>query len=58
MSFLRLATVLFPHWRVGEDTIRRALRGRGYFRRIARAKPPLSDVNRQIRLQWARDHVN
>lgn len=47
-SFLHLAKVAFPQWEVGEDTIRRALRAKGYFRRIARAKPPLSDANRKI----------
>jgi transposase len=39
-------------------TIRRALRKRGFCRRVARRKPPISEVNRLARLAWAEEHVN
>jgi transposase len=56
-SYLRLATKVFPHWGVGEYAIRSSLRRAGYRRYIALAKPPLSEANRQKRLDWAREHI-
>jgi len=58
ISYLRLATDPFAHWGVSEHVIRRALERRGYTRRIARAKPPLTERTMAIRLQWALEHVN
>jgi Transposase len=37
--------------------VRNALRNAGFSRRVARHKPPLSERNRQARLQWAIKHV-
>jgi DDE superfamily endonuclease/Transposase len=38
--------------------IRYALRKAGFFRRTARRKPPISEQNRQKRLQFALEHLN
>jgi transposase len=38
--------------------VRTALRNAGFARRVARRKPPISETNRQRRLQWAIEHVN
>jgi transposase len=48
----------FSHWHVTQFSIGRALRARGYTRRVALAKPPLSEENKRIRLQWAQEHVH
>jgi transposase len=37
--------------------IRRALQKRGYYRRVARRKPPISEPNRLARLEWAQKHI-
>jgi transposase len=37
--------------------IRRALRKRGYHRRVARRKPPISEKNRLARMEWAEEHL-
>ena len=42
----------------GVEAIKYALKSRGYKRFPARSKPPLSDANRQQRLQWAQEHKN
>ena len=57
MSWLALAQH-FSEWNVSEYPIRYALSGAGYTRRVALAKPPLSQQNKDRRLQWAKDHVN
>lgn len=58
MSFLALSKGPFAHWQVGEYVIRYALRKRGFVRRLARAKPPLSEANQAARLAWAEAHVD
>ena len=55
MSYLELA-MNFPQWNVGVDAVRNALKRRGYSRRIARNKPPLSAEHRRLRLEWAERH--
>lgn len=45
-------------WNCGEKAIRTAMKKEGYTRAVSRKKPPLSEQNRQIRLQWALEHVN
>ena len=58
MSYLALATGPFEEWGVSEHVIKRALARRGYSRRIAQAKPPLTDRVMAICLQWANEHVD
>ena len=40
-----------------DSTVRRVLFGAGYRRCIAQVKPYLTDRTKQLRLQWAMDHV-
>ena len=43
---------------VGKTAIRAALIREGFHRRLAMRKPPISERNRVIRLQWAQEHAN
>ena len=43
-------------WRCSLKAIRSAFKKEGYARRIARRKPPISEANRILRLQWAMKH--
>jgi hypothetical protein len=56
MSFIKLAKVL--DFGVKKDAIRTALLRKGFHRRLAIRKPPITEKNREIRLTWARKHVN
>lgn len=56
MSFVQLAAVL--EFGVKKDAIRTALLREGFHRRLAMRKPPITEKNRQVRLQWALEHVN
>jgi transposase len=47
----------FSYWSVTKYPIRHALREVGYTRCVALARPPLSEDDKKIRLQWAEDHV-
>ncbi|KAI0994030.1 hypothetical protein K3495_g14153 [Podosphaera aphanis] len=55
MSFQKLAEVL--DFGVKKQAIRSALLSEGFHRRLAMRKPPISEKNRQLRLQWALEHV-
>lgn len=46
------------HLDVSGDTLRNALAKRGYERYIAKAKFPLSEKNRRLRLAWALENQN
>jgi transposase len=43
-------------WQCSLKAIRSAFKKEGYVRRIARRKPPISEENRILRLQWAIEH--
>jgi transposase len=45
MTYLQLAEELWPEGEVGADSVRYALHARGYRRRVALRKPPLSKTN-------------
>ena len=55
MSFTQLVTVL--DFGVKKQAIRSALLREGFHRRLAMRKPPISEKNRQHRLQQALEHV-
>ena len=44
-------------WNCGEKAIRATFRKEGFFRRIARRKPPLNEQQRLDRLNWAWEHL-
>ena len=56
LSFQQLAEEL--DFGVGRKAIRAALVKEGFHRRLAMRKPPISERNRVIRLQWAEEHLN
>jgi len=50
MSFAQLTAAM--NFGVKKDAIRSALLKEGFHRRLAMRKPPISEKNRQLRLQW------
>ena len=64
MPFWRVAEVIasvpqFEHFpNIKDDCIRRQLATRGYRRRVARVKTPISEINRRKRLIFAWGHLN
>lgn len=56
LSYLQIAEELWPEGEVGPESIKHALQKRGYRRRVALRKPPLSEANQQARLAWAHIH--
>ena len=57
MTYLQVAEELWPEGEISADSVRYTLRLRGYSRRIAARKPPLSEANRIARLEWAKEHI-
>jgi transposase len=55
MSFTQLAEVL--EFGVKKQAIRTALLREGFHRRLAMRKPPISEKNQKLRLDWALEHV-
>ena len=43
---------------ISTEAIKYALHKRGYYRRIALRKPPISEPNRLARLTWAHEHLH
>ena len=56
ITYLQVVEALWPDGEVGPESIKSALYRRGYRRRSALRKPPLSDANIQARLLWAIEH--
>ncbi|KAI0994665.1 hypothetical protein K3495_g13516 [Podosphaera aphanis] len=56
MSWLELAAGPFRYLGVSERVLHNELRNRGYVRHPALKKPPLSEVNKRKRLEWAEAH--
>jgi len=54
MPYRRIATIM--DFGVTEHVIRTTLENNGFHQRIAMRKPPISETNRQKRLQWAIEH--
>lgn len=57
MTYEKLAETLF-NGKYGQYTIRSTLRRFGYARYVAYAKPPISEKNRELRLEFALEHRN
>ncbi|RPA78956.1 hypothetical protein BJ508DRAFT_200594, partial [Ascobolus immersus RN42] len=57
MTYLELS-MYFSEWDVSDSAIRRALTKRGFRRRVALKKCPISEQNRRKRLEWAQMHVH
>ena len=57
MSYLELV-LHFESWNCGQDSIRNALKRRGFSRYVARRKPPLTDEHTRLRLEWVERHIH
>ncbi|KAI0994486.1 hypothetical protein K3495_g13696 [Podosphaera aphanis] len=58
LTYFELAYAHFSHFRVSEKVIQRAMSRRGYARRIAASKPPLSAENKRKSLEFAIEHLH
>ncbi|KAI0998900.1 hypothetical protein K3495_g9297 [Podosphaera aphanis] len=56
MSWLELAAGPFRYLRASERVLHNELKNRGYARHPVLKKPPLSEVNKRKRLEWAEAH--
>ncbi|KAI1001861.1 hypothetical protein K3495_g6344 [Podosphaera aphanis] len=58
LTYFELAYAYFSHFGVSEKVIQCAMSRRGYARRIAASKPPLSAENKRKRLEFAAEHLH
>ena len=58
LPFYKVTAELFPNSEISVDTLRYALKKRGYKRYVALRKPPLSAKNKEDRLRWAIEHLD
>jgi transposase len=58
LSYLQIAEELWPEGEVGADSVKYTLHKRGYRRRVALRKPPLSQKNKEDRFEWAQIHIH
>ncbi|KAI0995682.1 hypothetical protein K3495_g12497 [Podosphaera aphanis] len=58
LTCFELAYAHFSHFGVSEKVIQGAISRRGYARRIAASKPPLSAENKKKRLEFATQHLH
>jgi hypothetical protein len=58
MTFKALAKDPHLNLQCSVNAIKNALHKRGYHRRLARHKPPISEKNRVIRLEFAHEHLH
>lgn len=57
LPYYRVAQELWPEGEIGVESVRRALYSRGFRRRVALKKPPLTPTHKVIRLHWAEQHL-
>ena len=59
MSYKDLTKTLYgDRPEIGVEAVKYALKKRGYSRRVALRKPPISEKNRVARLEWAHEHLH
>ncbi|KAI0992211.1 hypothetical protein K3495_g15975 [Podosphaera aphanis] len=58
LTYFELAYAHFGHFGASEKIVQRAMSRRGYARRIATSKPPLSAENKRKRLKFATEHLH
>ena len=58
LTYFKLAYAHFSHFGVSEKVIQRKISTRGYARRIAASKPPLSAENKRKRLEFVTEHLH